>query len=166
MRRFSLVFTVVLGSLTAVVAMSAVGTLMVDTSSIPLTISSETVQTDPDVVVTLQGNSTSGNDKSENALTCPGIEASGNKPVVRNDWVRGDKQYALLVEEASADAWPAGTIYRAEVFGDSSPIATLYFWNEVAKRALEGVEVRVDLGSPTLTYGSYTTVVTRLTECP
>ena len=36
MRRFSLVFTVVLGSLTAVVAMSAVGTLMVDTSSIPV----------------------------------------------------------------------------------------------------------------------------------
>ena len=151
MRRFSLVFTVVLGSLTAVVATSAVGTLMVDTSSVPLTISSETVQADPDVVVTLQGNSASGND---NALNYPGIEASGNNPVVRNDWVRGNKQYAVLVEEASADAWPARTIYRAEVFGESSPIATLYFWNEDAKRALEGVEVRVDLGSPTLTYGS------------
>ncbi|MCH8109671.1 MAG: hypothetical protein IIB15_06035, partial [Chloroflexi bacterium] len=85
---------------------------------------------------------------------------------LRNAWTAGNLQYKVLIEEVSADAWPAGRIYRADVFGDGQLISRLYFKNANAGSTVEGVKMKVDLGSPTLLYGSFTTVITRLNACP
>ena len=75
-------------------------------------------------------------------------------------------QYRVLIEESSVDAWPAGRIYRADVFGDGQLVTRLYFKNTTAGNGVEGVKMRVDLGFPAQQYGSFTTVITRLNACP
>ncbi len=165
MSRFILT-AVLLGVVAVVLATSAVETLTVGTSASPLTITREVIQADPDVSVRLQGNAVSGSTKTENGEVCPGREAKGSDPVLRNAWVAGNLQYRVLIEESSADAWPAGRIYRADAFGDGQLITRLYFRNNTAGNRVEGVKMRVDLGSLTLLYGSFTTVITRLNACP
>ena len=165
MSRFILA-SVLFGVVAVVLATSAVETLTVGTTASPLTITREVIQADSDVSVLLLGNSFSGSNKTGNGGVCPGLEAKGSNPVVRNAWTAGNLQYKVLIEEVSADAWPAGRIYRADVFGDGQLISRLYFKNANAGSTVEGVKMKVDLGSPTLLYGSFTTVITRLNACP
>ena len=165
MSRFILA-AVLFGVVATVLATSAVETLTVGTSASPLTITREVIQTDPDVSVLLQGNAVSGSNKTGNGGVCPGLEAKSSDPIVRNDWTAGNLQYGVLIEESSADAWPAGRIYRADVFGDGQLITRLFFKNATAGNGVEGVKMRVDLGSPAPLYSSFTTVITRLNACP
>lgn len=165
MSRFILV-AVLFGVVAVVLATSAVETLAVNTTASPLVITKEVIQADPDVSVLLQGNAASASAKTENGEVCPGREAKSSDPIVRNAWIAGNLQYRVLIEESSADAWPAGRIYRADTFGDGQLIARLYFRNNTADNNVEGVKMRVDLGSPSLLYGSFTTVITRLNACP
>ncbi|MCH6588734.1 MAG: hypothetical protein IH805_10545 [Proteobacteria bacterium] len=116
--------------------------------------------------MTLGGIVTSASNKNGNGLNCPGTEAAGSKPIVRNTWTTGNAQYKLFIDEASGDAWPVGTIYKIDLFGNNAPIATLFFKNDTAAGSVEGVKARIDLGAPVSPYNTYTTIVTRLNGCP
>ena len=164
MSRFILA-AVLFGVVAVALATSAVETLTVNTVASPMAITREVIQADPDVSVLLQGNAVSGSTKTGNGNVCPGLEAKGSDPVLRNAWTAGNLQYRALIEESSADAWPAGRIYRADVFGNGQLISRLYFRNNTAGNGVEGVKMRVDLGSPSLLYSSFTTVITRLNAC-
>ena len=165
MSRFILA-AVLFGVVAVVLATSAVETLTVGTTASPLTITREVIQADSDVSVLLLGNSFSGSNKTGNGVVCPGLEAKASFPVVRNDWTTGNLQYKVQIQESSADAWPAGRIYRAEVFGDGQLVSRLYFRNTTSGTKVEGVKMKVDLGSPAPLYSSFTTVITRLNACP
>lgn len=155
-----------LGGFIALLATTSVDALSVVSSTRPTTLKVETIQPDPDVVVTLGGVITSGSNKNENGLTCPGIEAAKSSPVVRNSWITGNAQYQLFIDEVSSDAWPVGTLYKVDLFGNNSLVVTLFFRNDNAASNVEGVKVRIDLGEPVSPFNSYTTIVTRLNGCP
>ena len=154
------------GGFIALLATTSVDALSVVSSTRPTTLVVESIQPDPDVVVTLGGVVTSGSNKSENGLTCPGREASGANPILRNNWISGNAQYRLIIEEASVDAWPVGTVYKVDLFGNNSLVATLFFRNDNATSNVEGVKVRIDLGAPVSPFNTYTTIVTKLNGCP
>ena len=163
---YAVLVALVLGGLVALLATSSVDALNVGSSTRPTTLEVESIVADPDVVVTLGGVITSGSNKNENGLTCPGTEAAGSKPVLRNGWTSGDAQYQLHIDEASGDAWPVGTIYKIDLFGDNALVATLFFKNDTAAGNIEGVKARINLGGPVSPYNTYTTIVTRLNGCP
>lgn len=156
----------VLGGFIALLATTSVDALSVVSSTRSTTLIVESIQPDPNVVVTLGGVAISGSNKNGNGLTCPGREASGANPILRNNWINGNAQYRLVIEEASADSWQPGTIYKIDLFGDNSLVTSLFFKNDNATNSIEGVKVRIDLGVPVSSFNSYTTIVTKLNGCP
>ena len=151
----------------ALLASTSVGALSVTSTTAYVTLFQEQVVPDADVRVTLQGHVTQGGDRSANATVCPGMEAAGNNPIARDDLVAGNVAYGGQIEEVVATSWDAARIYRIEVFGDGSLLATLYFQNSNANgNQVEGVRFRADLGTSDPTLRAYNTVVTRLNGCP
>ena len=128
----------------------------------------EKVKSDADVFIKLQGQAVQNNGRRENAERCPGREATVSNPITRNRQFKGNLAYMALLQESVPDAWPAGRIYRVNVYGDGSLISTLYFQNaKVDDAAVEGVNLRVDLGIQSLISApkTYSTIVTRMFTC-
>lgn len=166
MRAF-LLTALALGGVGLLLATTSVGALTVDTSTQRLAVVEERLSVDPDVVITPQGVSTQNNDRNANADVCPGREASTNNANARGDLISGNLVYKAFVEESSVAAWPAGRIYRADVYGDGTLFSTLYFENGNANdSAVEGVKLIVDMGVTSGGPESYSTIVTRLDACP
>ena len=147
---------------------STVGTVAVGQTTRSLQIAQEMVQSDTDTVTTLMGNQRAGADKSANGESCPGKEAKTTDPQLRNAWTDKNWLYKVRIEETSDDAWPAGRIYRAEVYGDGNLLTTspLYFQNATAQSSVKGVRLFVDVGSDTEIPDNFTSVITMLTSCP
>ena len=143
------------------------GAFSVNTNTQTLTILDEKIQDDGATITTLNGESQAGSNRNENGLTCPGREANGNNRVLRNDWFRDNWQYRMIIQEAFPTAWPAGTIYKVELFGDGRLITTLYIKNDNANATqVEGVNMRADVGSSTSKPDKYSTIISRLATCP
>lgn len=155
-----------LGALGLVLITAAVGAFTVDSTTQRMLVRQESIKSERKVVVTLNGNGTAGSSRNGNGLSCPGREATTNNPVVRNDWVLDNLLYMTLMQEDKDNSWPVGRIYKVDVYGDGDPITTLYFKNDTAEAAVEGVRVRVDVGATGDAPQSYSTVVTRLNACP
>lgn len=157
----------VLGGVGLFLATAAVGTFTVDFATQRFAVIQERWAADSDVLVTLQGNSNSNNNRSATGTVCPGEEASKNNPQLRSDLTQGNLLYEVLIQENSSTAWIAGRTYKAEVFADSSLIDSRFFKNDtVDANNVEGVRLFVDLGSPSSPPESYSTVITRVNGCP
>jgi|TARA_Y100000294_G_scaffold174915_1_gene193907 hypothetical protein len=148
--------------------LSTVGTVAVGQTTRSLQVAQEMMQSDDDTVTTLMGNKRAGSNKSANGETCPGIDAQTGDPELRNDWTKKNWLYKVRVEETSDDAWPAGRIYKVEVYGDGNLLTTspLYFQNSTAQSSVEGVRLFVDVGSKTEIPDTFTSIITMLTSCP
>ena len=151
----------------ALLASTSVGALNVTSATSYVTLFKEQITPDADVRVTLQGHITQGGNRAANATICPGVEAASNNPIARGDLFADNLVYGGQIEEVISTSWDAARIYRIEVFGDGSLLATLHFQNANANgNQVEGVRFRVDLGSPNPPFKTYNTVVTRLNGCP
>ena len=158
---------IVIAVAVVLVMAATAGAFSVNTNTHSLTILDEKIQDDGATVTILDGEAQASSNRNENGLTCPGREAAGNNPVLRNDLVKDNWQYRMAIQEALPDSWPAGTIYKVEVFGDAQLLTTLYFDNSNANAtAVEGVDMRVDVGSSTSKPGKYSTIISRLATCP
>jgi len=155
-----------LGGAAALLLVATVETLDVDSDTMSLAIVKERIRADNDVATVFQGEARNTATRAGNGFVCPGVEAAPTSLVLRNDWTDGNWAYRALIEEASANAWPAGRVYKVELFGDSNLIATLYFKNDTASGNIEGASLRVDTGSATQKPKEYTTIVSRLDGCP
>ena len=157
----------VIGGIVLILTAAAVGAFTIDSSTQRFAVVQERLTVDRGVVVTLQGNAVAGANRTGNGATCPGREASPTDPILRNDLFLDNLQYRMRIQEARATSWPPGRIYKVEVFDGGSLITTRYFKNDDADNAtIEGVRLRIDLGSPTNTPESYSTVITRVNVCP
>ena len=166
MRSHSVVAVLILVGGVALLASTSVGALNVASSTSFVTLFQEQITPDADVRFSLEGHINQGGDRAANATVCPGREAAGNNPIAREDLFAGNLVYGGRIEEVVATSWDAGRIYRIEVFGDGSLLATLYFQNANANsNQVEGVRFRVDLGSSNPAIDNYSTVVTRLNVC-
>ena len=144
-----------------------VDTLTVTGSTQRLAVVEERFALDADVLFTLEGHETQNNARPSNAEVCPGREASGNHPIIRNDLVAGNLVYAARISETSPTAWPLDRTYRVDVFGDGALITTLFLTNgNVSDNQQEGVSMKVDLGVASGGPTSLSTIVTRLNGCP
>lgn len=143
------------------------GAYSVSTSTQSLTILDEKIRDDGATITILNGESQVSSNRGENGITCPGREAASNNPALRNDLFKDNWQYKLTIQETLPDAWPVGTIYKAEVFGDGRLITTLYFENSNSNDSqIEGVDMSADVGSSTSKPEKYSTIISRLTACP
>lgn len=144
-----------------------VDTFMVTGSTQRLAIVEERFTVDSDVLIRLEGHESQSNNRSSNSEVCPGREAAGNHPIVRNTLVAGNLVYTVRISEATPAAWPLNRTYRVDVFGDGSLITTLYFTNANSNDSQqEGVSMKADLGVASGGPTSFSTIVTRLNACP
>ena len=144
-----------------------VDTFTVTGSTQRLALVEERFTLDTDVLFTLEGHESQNNDRPSNAEVCPGREASGNHPIIRNNLVAGNLVYAARITETVSTAWPLDRTYRGDVLGDGSLITTLYLTNgNASANQQEGVSMKVDLGVPSGGPTSFSTIVTRLNVCP
>lgn len=144
-----------------------VDTFTVTSSTQRLALVEERFGIDTDVFFTLEGHESQSNDRPSNSEVCPGREAAGNHPIIRNTLVSGNLVYAARISEVTPTSWPLGRTYRVEVFGDGSLITTLYFTNgNENDNQQEGVSLKADLGVTTGGPRSFTTIVTRQDACP
>jgi len=115
-----------------------------------LVMQQETLQLDPDVVVVPTGVEKASGNQTANGTAAPGVEATNTLPQINNPITKGNWVYTFQVKEAAADSWPAGRRYRVLVYADSNLLTTLYLQNgTAANNQIEGVTVKVDLGSST-----------------
>ena len=144
-----------------------VDTFTVTGSTQRLAVVEERFASDTDVLLTLEGHESQANDRASNAEVCPGREAAGNHPIIRNTLVGGNLVYAARISEAAPTSWPLDRTYRVEVFGDGALITSLYFTNgNASSNQQEGVSLKADLGVTTGGPTSFSTIVTRLNACP
>ena len=144
-----------------------VDTFTVTGSTQRLAIVEERFAIDIDVLIRLEGHESQSNDRPTNAEVCPGKEAAGSHPIIRNTLIAGNLVYAARISEATPAAWPLGRTYRLDVFGDGSLITTLYLTNaNVNDNQQEGVSMKVDLGVASGGPKSFSTIVTKLNGCP
>ena len=144
-----------------------VDTFTVTGSTQRLAVVEERFTLDADVLFTLEGHELQNNDRPSNAEACPGREASGNHPIIRNTLVSGNLVYAARITETVPTAWPLDRTYKVDVFGDGVLMTTLYLTNgNASANQQEGVSMKVDLGVASGGPTSFSTIVTRLNGCP
>lgn len=135
----------------------------VTTSTLSLRLNSESLQTDAASTVTLTGITVAGSSVAP-AGDAPGsaVEAAVANPSLNNAMTAGNLLYTFTVTEAAVASWNAATTYKVEVYGDNALLTTLYFKNAAADNAnVEGVDVIVNLGSPTVIPDNYVVQVVK-----
>ena len=143
-----------------------VDTFTVTGSTQRLAVVEERFAVDGDVLIRLEGHESQPSARAPNAEVCPGLEAAGSHPIIRNTLVAGNLVYAARISEATPAAWPLDRTYRVDVFGDGSLITTLYFTNATVNDSRrEGVRVKVDLGVVSGGPTSFSTIVKRQDGC-
>lgn len=145
----------------------SVDTFMVTGTTQRLAVVEERFAVDSDVLIWPEGQEAQTNNRASNAEVCPGREAAGNHPIIRNTLVTGNLVYTARISEATPAAWPLNRTYRVDVYGDGSLITSLYITNaNFNDNQQEGVSMKADLGVASGGPSSYSTVVTRLNACP
>lgn len=130
-------------------------------------LANQTFTSDPDVSIAWQGLLKAGSNQSAAGTSVPGVEATGGMPESRTALIKNNFIYIFQLKEVANTSWSAGRQYRADVYGDDGTntilLGTLYFQNATADAgSIEGVTIKVDQGSSTSTYDSFTIVVTRI----
>lgn len=121
---------------------------------------------DAGVVVTSKGIGKIGSTGAAVGDTSPGMEATSSLPQINNVLIGNHYAYVIEVKESAGDSWRVGEGFKIEVYGgggDSTALlATLYIQQAVADHAaVDGVTVRVDVGSSSWIPDFFDVVVTR-----
>lgn len=159
-------FLLITTALLLLVMAATVGTLTVSSAIRTLMATRETMVTDTSTEVRQTGIDNGLGNRTQTGATCPGIEADNGFPQLQNTLIAGNWVRTEIIQEVIGSSWPAGRIYKVEMFADGVLKTTRYFQNATAAGAIEGVEFRVDLGMTGTTLpNSYTTLVTLLSSC-
>ena len=159
----------VLGFLIFIGLSATVGTFAINTSTLQLALTKETLITDSSVNATFLGiQTTQGGGLTDNGTPCTSsIEAVTGTGDLKADLVKFDLEYRVDIREATPSSWGATALYRVELFDDTSTLlATRYFDNSANDDSNEeGVTLRVGLGSTTVTPDVFTTIITLIADC-
>lgn len=145
----------------------AVNTLSNTTSTRTVALVNETFASDADVSVTFIGLSKANSNQAAAGNTAPGVEATSALPNVQTALTKNNYVYGVEIKETAVASWPATRQYKVEVYGDdgttTSLLATLYAQQATADAtAIDGVTVKIDTGSSSTAYDSYSLIVTRV----
>lgn len=144
-----------------------VQTLTSTNTTATITLANETVTADADTAVTYKGLSKVASNAAAAGTTAPGVEGTTALAAVQTALTKNNYAYSFEFKEAAITSWPATRQYKIEVYGDNgttvSLLATLYTQNATADAtAIEGVTVKIDTGSASTTYDSYSAIVTKV----
>lgn len=145
----------------------AANTLSSSSNSSTVTLANETFTSDADVSITFKGLSKASTNQATAGNTAPGVEATSVLPNVQTALTKNNYVYSVEVKEAAVTSWPAARQYKVEVYGDNgttvSLLGTLYAQQATADAVnTDGVTVKIDTGSSSTAYDSYSVIVTRV----
>ena len=145
----------------------AVNTLTSTSQTSAVTLANETFTADVDSATTFKGLSKATTAAAAAGATAPGVEATNVLPVVQTALIKNNYVYTVEFKEAGITSWPAGRQYKIEVYGDDgttvSLLATVYTQQATADASnIDGVTIKVDTGSASTTYNSYSIIVTKV----
>ena len=134
---------------------AAVATLTVNTTTTTLTLTAEDWTADSATTVANTWLGKASATAAASGTSAPGTEAAAGLPTVNTALTADNWLYQFDVKEASAAGWSSTAQYKIEVFTDGTLAATVYLQNATADNAsVEGVTVKVDLGSGNLPNGT------------
>lgn len=134
------------------IAASVAWALSVTTSTRSVQLTEETLSSDADSTITLQGIEKAVAAATAAGDTSPGVEATTANPDVNNAITEGNWVYKFKVAENAVASWPAARQYKVLVYtktGTDWILKTTQFFQNGTSDAtgVEGVIVKVDVGS-------------------